>query len=126
MAVTVVTLGTKATSEYRLKVTLKREAGVWKMSHVQRLSASWQSRWSVTFRPWRKFPSRAKLRGSSSYRTRREWRGGWAVGTVARRVSAAEIVAVLRNADEVVPIRRRVYVPMLSDWVRGILNYIKR
>ena len=38
VAVTVVTLGTKATSEYRLKVTLKREAGVWKMSHVQRLS----------------------------------------------------------------------------------------
>jgi peroxiredoxin len=49
-----------------------------------------------------------------------------AVGTVARRVSAAEIVGVLRNADEVVPIRWRVYVPMLSDWVRGIRNYIKR
>jgi hypothetical protein len=39
VAVTVVTLGTKATAEYRLKVTLKKETEVWKISHVQRLSA---------------------------------------------------------------------------------------
>jgi ABC-type transporter MlaC component len=39
VAVTVVTLGTKASSEYRLKVRLKKETGGWKISHVQRLSA---------------------------------------------------------------------------------------
>ena len=49
-----------------------------------------------------------------------------AVGTVVTRVPPAELVAVLRKVGEVVPIRAKVYVPVLSDWVRAIRNYVRR
>ena len=37
--VLVVTLGAKETSSYRLRVTVKKEAGIWKISNVQKLGA---------------------------------------------------------------------------------------
>jgi alkyl hydroperoxide reductase subunit AhpC len=49
-----------------------------------------------------------------------------AVDTVARRVPAAEIVSMLQNADKAQPIRRRVYVPLFSDWISAIRNFNQR
>jgi peroxiredoxin len=39
-----------------------------------------------------------------------------AVDGVVRRVPAAEIVSLLQNAAEEQPVRRRVLVPLLSEW----------
>ena len=38
------------------------------------------------------------------------------VDAVVRRVPAAEIVSLLQNAAEEQPVRRRVLVPLLSEW----------
>jgi len=48
------------------------------------------------------------------------------VDAVVTRVPAAEIVHLLQNADNAHPIRRRVHVPLFSDWVRAIRNNIQR
>jgi peroxiredoxin len=48
------------------------------------------------------------------------------VDTVATRVPAAEIVYLLQNTDNAHPIRRRVHVPLFSDWIRAIRNNIRR
>jgi peroxiredoxin len=49
-----------------------------------------------------------------------------AVDSVVKRVPAAEIVSLLQNADEAQPIRRRVHVPLFSDWISAIRNIIRR
>jgi peroxiredoxin len=49
-----------------------------------------------------------------------------AVDTVARRVPAAEIVSLLQNDAQAQPVRRRVYVPLLSEWIRAIRNNMQR
>ena len=43
-----------------------------------------------------------------------------AVDGVVRRVPAAEIVSLLQNAAEEQPVRRRVLVPLLSEWKSAI------
>jgi len=48
-----------------------------------------------------------------------------AVDTVVRRVPAAEIVSLLQNAEGH-PVRRRVHVPLFSEWIRAIRNIIQR
>ena len=48
------------------------------------------------------------------------------VDGVAKRMPAAEIVSLLRSADKARPVRRRVYVPLFSDWIKGIRNIIRR
>jgi peroxiredoxin len=49
------------------------------------------------------------------------------VDTVVRRVSAAEIVSQLQHvAAEAEPVRRRVHIPQLSDWISAIRNIIQR
>jgi peroxiredoxin len=49
-----------------------------------------------------------------------------AVDSVATRVPAAEIVSLLQNPDKAQPIRRRVHVPLFSDWMTAIRNGIRR
>jgi len=49
-----------------------------------------------------------------------------AVDAVVRRVPAAEIVSRLQNADEGQPVRRRIHVPLFSEWKRAIRNSIRR
>jgi peroxiredoxin len=49
-----------------------------------------------------------------------------AVDAVVRRVPAAEIVSSLQNAANAQPVRRRVYVPLFSDWISAIRNLIQR
>ena len=49
-----------------------------------------------------------------------------AVDAVVRRVPAAEIVSLLQNAVNAQPVRRRVHVPLLSEWVSAIRNSIQR
>jgi len=49
-----------------------------------------------------------------------------AVDGVVRRVPAGEIVSLLRNAAEEQPVRRRVLVPLPSEWKRAIRNHIQR
>ncbi len=49
-----------------------------------------------------------------------------AVDAVMRRVPAAEIVPLLRNAAEGQPVRRRVYIPLFSEWKSAIRNSIQR
>jgi peroxiredoxin len=44
------------------------------------------------------------------------------VDSVATRVPAVEIVHLLQDAANAQPIRRRVHVPMLSEWIRAIRN----
>ncbi len=48
------------------------------------------------------------------------------VDGVAKRVPAAEIVSLLRSAEKARPVRRRVYIPLFSDWIKGIRNIIRR
>jgi peroxiredoxin len=48
------------------------------------------------------------------------------VDSVATRVPAVEIVRLLQNAGNARPIRRRVHVPGLSQWIRAIRNSIQR
>jgi peroxiredoxin len=49
-----------------------------------------------------------------------------AVDGVVRRVPAAEIVSLLQNATKAQPVRRRLYVPLFSDWISAIRNLIQR
>jgi peroxiredoxin len=44
------------------------------------------------------------------------------VDSVATRVPAVEIVHLLQNAANPQPIRRKVHVPMWSEWIRAIRN----
>lgn len=44
------------------------------------------------------------------------------VDSVASRVPAVEIVHLLQNDANARPIRRRVHVPMWSEWIRAIRN----
>ena len=46
------------------------------------------------------------------------------VDTVAIRVPAAEIVSLLQSAAKA-QVRRRVHVPLFSEWVRAIRNFIQ-
>jgi peroxiredoxin len=48
------------------------------------------------------------------------------VDAVVRRVRAAEIVSLLQNAAEAEPVRRRVHIPLLSQWISAIRNGIQR
>jgi peroxiredoxin len=48
------------------------------------------------------------------------------VDTVAKRVQAAEIVSLLQTTARAQPARRCLYVPSLSDCIRGIRNLIRR
>jgi peroxiredoxin len=49
-----------------------------------------------------------------------------AVDGVVRRVPAAEIVSLLQNAVKAQPVRRRVHVPLFSEWINAIRNNIRR
>jgi peroxiredoxin len=49
-----------------------------------------------------------------------------AVDSVVRRVPAAEIVSVLLNAAEGQPVRRRVHVPLFSEWKSALRKLIQR
>jgi peroxiredoxin len=49
-----------------------------------------------------------------------------AVDTVVRRVPAVEIVSVLLNAAEGQPVRRRVHVPLFSEWKSALRKLIQR
>ena len=44
------------------------------------------------------------------------------VDSVATRVPALEIVRWLQSAANAPPIRRKVHIPTLSEWIRAILN----
>ena len=44
------------------------------------------------------------------------------VDSVGTRVPAVGIVHLLQNAANARPLRRRVHVPMLSEWIRAIRN----
>jgi peroxiredoxin len=48
------------------------------------------------------------------------------VDAVVRRVPAAEVVSLLQNAAEGQPVRRRVHVPLFSEWKRAIGNILQR
>jgi peroxiredoxin len=48
-----------------------------------------------------------------------------AVDTVVRRVPADGIVSLLQNAAKMQPVRRRVHVPLFSEWIRAIRNIIR-
>jgi peroxiredoxin len=48
------------------------------------------------------------------------------VDTVARRVPAAQIVSLLQNVAKPQPVRRKVYVPLLFEWISAIRNSIRR
>jgi hypothetical protein len=43
-----------------------------------------------------------------------------------RRVPAAEIVSPLQNAAKAQAVRRRVHVPLFSEWISAIRNSIQR
>ena len=49
-----------------------------------------------------------------------------AVDGVVTRVQAAEIVSLLQNAVNAQTVRRRVYLPLLSEWISAIRNSIQR
>lgn len=49
-----------------------------------------------------------------------------AVDTVVRRVPAAGIVSLLRTSVESRSVRRRVHVPLFSEWNHAIRNIIRR
>ena len=49
-----------------------------------------------------------------------------AMDAVVTRVPAVEIVSLLQNADRAQPIRRRVHVPLFSEWISAIRNNIRR
>ena len=49
-----------------------------------------------------------------------------AVDTVMKRVPAAEIVRLLQAAAEAPLVRRRVLIPLLSDWLSAIRNGIRQ
>ena len=47
------------------------------------------------------------------------------VDSVATRVPAVEIVHWLQSAANAQPIRRRVHIPKLSEWIRAIRNHFQ-
>jgi peroxiredoxin len=47
------------------------------------------------------------------------------VDSVATRVPAVEIVHLLQGAANAQAIRRRVHIPMLSEWIRAIRNHFQ-
>ena len=47
------------------------------------------------------------------------------VDSVLTRVPAVEIVHSLQNAANAQLIRRRVHIPMLSEWIRAIRNHFQ-
>jgi peroxiredoxin len=49
-----------------------------------------------------------------------------AVDAVVMRVPAAEIVSLLQTSVERQPVRRRVHVPLFSEWKNAIWNIIRR
>jgi len=49
-----------------------------------------------------------------------------AVDGVVRRVPAAEIVSLLQNAGDGQPVRRKIHVPLFSEWKSAIRNFIRR
>jgi peroxiredoxin len=49
-----------------------------------------------------------------------------AVDAVVRRVPAAGIVSLLQDAVKTQPVRRRIHVPLLSEWISAIRNNIQR
>ena len=49
-----------------------------------------------------------------------------ATDEVVRRVPAVEIIAQLQSADKAQPIRRKVNVPLFSDWMSAIRNNMRR
>ena len=49
-----------------------------------------------------------------------------AVDAVVKRVPAAEIISLLQNAAEGQPVRRRVQVPLFSEWNSASRNSIQR
>lgn len=49
-----------------------------------------------------------------------------AVDAVATRVPAAEIVRLLRPAATGQRVRRKVYIPLLPEWLRAIRNTFRR
>lgn len=49
-----------------------------------------------------------------------------AVDGVAKRVPPAEIVGLLKNRAEARPLQRKVYIPLLRDWIRAIRNGFRR
>ena len=48
-----------------------------------------------------------------------------AVDSVVKRVPAAEVVTLLKNAGEADAVRRKVQMPRFADWVRGLGNYFR-
>ena len=47
------------------------------------------------------------------------------VDSVATRVPAVEIVHLPQSAAHAQPIRRRVHIPKLSEWIRAIRNHFQ-
>ena len=45
--------------------------------------------------------------------------------SVATRVPAIEIVHLLQSAANTHPLRRRVHIPKLSEWIRAIRNHFQ-
>ena len=48
------------------------------------------------------------------------------VDAVVRRVPAAQIVSLLQDAVEAQPVRRRVHIPLFSEWISAIRNSFQR
>lgn len=49
-----------------------------------------------------------------------------AVDAVVRRVPAIEIVSLLQNGIHAQPVRRRIHIPLFSEWKRAIRNNKQR
>jgi peroxiredoxin len=49
-----------------------------------------------------------------------------AVDGVVSRVPASEIVSLLQNAGEEQPLRRKIHLPLFSEWKSAIRNLIRR
>jgi peroxiredoxin len=48
-----------------------------------------------------------------------------AVDEIVSRVPAAEIVSLLQTTAHAQPVRRRVHVPLLSQWIKAVRNLIQ-
>ncbi len=49
-----------------------------------------------------------------------------AVDTVATRVPASEIIRMLQTTAEARPVRRRVHIPLMPEWLLAIRNIMRR
>jgi peroxiredoxin Q/BCP len=49
-----------------------------------------------------------------------------AVDNVTTRVPAAEIVRLLQTSEEMPSLRRKLYIPLFSDWLRALRNQFHR